>query len=254
MHRCLKCGRTVASVNEIAEGCPCGSKVFVFSRLEGEVGDSGSIALLPHLNGKEVPAVRNGHPPVENGHPLDNGHPPTASNDHPPAENGHPDSGKIEEKSPAPAVDAPNASAPLSPAPNPSVPSSSEPLQPSSSHLSPLSSSVASAIIQDEEPADPTQPYSEVWLSKGGSVEALEQPAPIQSVGAVAASCAGQDGVANVRQRQTGVYEIDVGRLRGEPLVIEDAQGIYYVRLPFVPLGETAPGETEGVPAPKNKN
>ncbi len=258
MHRCLKCGRTVASVNEIAEGCPCGSKVFVFSRLEGEAADSGSIAVLPQMGGKEVPPVANGHAPMQNGHPA---------------------SGKTDEKSPAAeapakAVPAPATEAePVLPKPSsaksesPSPPSappepaqtssslpSPAPLQPSSSKLSPISSSVASAIIQDEEPADPTQPYSEVWLSKGGSVEALDQPAPIQSVGAAAAACGAQEGVANVRQRQTGVYEIDVGRLRGEPLVIEDAQGIYYVRLPFVPLGETAPGQTEGVPAPKNRN
>ncbi|MCL6089048.1 MAG: hypothetical protein M1530_02685, partial [Candidatus Marsarchaeota archaeon] len=204
MHRCLKCGRTVASVNEIAEGCACGSKVFVFSRLEGEAGGSGSISLLPQLNGKEMPNANNGHPLPASGHPL--------------AENGRPDSAKTGEESPAPHADAPMPSAPIPPAPNSSMPSSA-PIQPapdapsppasapasdssqlplaaspSSSRLSPSSSSVASAVIsQDDEPSDPTQPYSEVWLSKGGCVQALEQPAPIQSVGAAAAQYCGQD-------------------------------------------------------------
>ncbi|MFA5108866.1 MAG: Zn-ribbon containing protein [Candidatus Micrarchaeia archaeon] len=34
MHICLKCGRSAKSVEEIEEGCTCGSKVFVFKRDE----------------------------------------------------------------------------------------------------------------------------------------------------------------------------------------------------------------------------
>jgi predicted nucleic acid-binding Zn-ribbon protein len=32
MHNCVRCGKPAASLKEIQEGCPCGSKVFVFNR------------------------------------------------------------------------------------------------------------------------------------------------------------------------------------------------------------------------------
>ncbi len=32
MHKCVRCGRAAASLQEINNGCPCGSKVFVFNR------------------------------------------------------------------------------------------------------------------------------------------------------------------------------------------------------------------------------
>lgn len=32
MHNCVRCGRAAASLMEINDGCPCGSKVFVFNR------------------------------------------------------------------------------------------------------------------------------------------------------------------------------------------------------------------------------
>jgi len=102
---------------------------------------------------------------------------------------------------------------------------------------------VASAPIpqQEDEWQDSSKPYSEVWLSKGGSIRPQEQGTPIQSVDSAAALH--NSDVANVRQVRSGIYEIDVGRLKGEPLVIQDSDGVYYVRLPFVPLGEAAPGE-----------
>lgn len=38
MHNCVRCGRAAGSLQEINDGCPCGSKVFVFNR------DAASIA------------------------------------------------------------------------------------------------------------------------------------------------------------------------------------------------------------------
>ena len=32
MHNCVRCGRAAASLEEIDNGCPCGSKVFVFNK------------------------------------------------------------------------------------------------------------------------------------------------------------------------------------------------------------------------------
>jgi len=32
MHKCVRCGRAAASLQEINDGCPCGSKVFVFDK------------------------------------------------------------------------------------------------------------------------------------------------------------------------------------------------------------------------------
>lgn len=38
MHKCVRCSRVAASLQEINDGCPCGSKVFVFNK------DSAGIA------------------------------------------------------------------------------------------------------------------------------------------------------------------------------------------------------------------
>ena len=32
MHKCVRCGRAAASLQEINDGCQCGSKVFVFDK------------------------------------------------------------------------------------------------------------------------------------------------------------------------------------------------------------------------------
>ena len=90
-------------------------------------------------------------------------------------------------------------------------------------------------------------PYSEVWLTKGGRIEPLENGAvPITSAHDVSIGLPpSTPEVANVRQLRLGVYEIDVGRLQGEPLVVQDSQGIYYVRLPFAPLPTEMPAKKE---------
>src|SRR3989338_5790294 len=43
MHNCVRCGRAAASLEEINNGCPCGSKVFVFNKesVENKEGGSG---------------------------------------------------------------------------------------------------------------------------------------------------------------------------------------------------------------------
>lgn len=44
MHKCVRCGRAAASLQEINAGCPCGSKVFVFNKdVVGAIAE-GSIA------------------------------------------------------------------------------------------------------------------------------------------------------------------------------------------------------------------
>ncbi|MCX6769982.1 MAG: hypothetical protein NT051_04875 [Candidatus Micrarchaeota archaeon] len=37
MHKCVRCGRAAASLEEIDSGCPCGSKAFVFGRYEPDL-------------------------------------------------------------------------------------------------------------------------------------------------------------------------------------------------------------------------
>lgn len=104
---------------------------------------------------------------------------------------------------------------------------------------------MASSIISSEpdDGLDADAPYSEVWLTKGGRIEPLEDGAvPITSAQDVSiGELPGTLEVANVRQLRRGVYEIDVGRLQGEPLVVQDSEGIYYVRLPFAPLPTEMP-------------
>jgi len=41
MHKCVRCGRAATSLQEINDGCPCGSKVFVFNK---DAVSEGSIA------------------------------------------------------------------------------------------------------------------------------------------------------------------------------------------------------------------
>ena len=43
MHKCVRCGRAATSLQEINDGCPCGSKVFVFNRdaVEGSIAGEG---------------------------------------------------------------------------------------------------------------------------------------------------------------------------------------------------------------------
>ncbi|MDE1798198.1 MAG: hypothetical protein KGH63_02220 [Candidatus Micrarchaeota archaeon] len=212
MHQCLKCGRTVQTVTEIEEGCPCGSKVFVFTR-HPSAGSAlplhsgaakpapakSKIALMPFSSKSASPA------PACSG-----GHPPDASACACPA--------------PAPAASpAPKANEagpkPASPAPPPSSEATAAPAP----RAEPVHSIVASAPICDEEESEVMdEPYSEVWLSKGGRVKALGPSEP--------------GGVENVRQLSRGVYELELRSLSDGPMVVRDADGVYYVRLPFAPL------------------
>ena len=64
MHKCVRCGRAAASLQEINDGCPCGSKVFVFDKEA-----VGSIA------GEEVKATENGDGELQLGKGADAGGP-----------------------------------------------------------------------------------------------------------------------------------------------------------------------------------
>ncbi|VVB57171.1 Uncharacterised protein [uncultured archaeon] len=277
----------VESISELSEGCTCGSKVFVFSRLEGSPSDTaspGSISLIPDLLSQKPAEMKSLPDAADSSGPNSSSASPALSSSglsylsalEPASKKKGPPVSVTPEESPL----APSPASAESPQPAPSGPSpgvesapssSSSDSAPSSSSsdsvsLPPLSSapapsdgdaplhpSVASSPISEAEEPDSDEPYSEVWLSKGGSVEALDGQPLVHSVLTPPELGEEKAGVANIRQRQTGVYEIDVGRLRGEPLVIEDTEGVYYVRLPFVPLGEDAPGERTGTPKPKNK-
>lgn len=195
MHRCLKCGRSVASVNEIAEGCPCGSKVFVFQRLPSQ-GEEMAPLSTPHITlipaiGDEAPGAKTS---AANGNVI---------------------------ISPAPSSSAPAfSSSPASP-PSPQAFSQSSPLQspagsspsPTSpenaSHLQPVNPpAVASSLISSDadEGSDCGAPYSEVWLTKGGRIEPLEGAVPITGARDVSAGLpAAAPDVANVRQLKRGV-------------------------------------------------
>ena len=61
MHKCVRCGRSATSLKEINDGCPCGSKVFVFNReavetsIAGEeVGPKGGAASIQVETGAEA--------------------------------------------------------------------------------------------------------------------------------------------------------------------------------------------------------
>src|SRR3989344_1096974 len=44
MHKCVRCGRAATSLKEINDGCPCGSKVFVFNK-DAVEGANPAVAL-----------------------------------------------------------------------------------------------------------------------------------------------------------------------------------------------------------------
>lgn len=46
MHKCVRCGRAAASLQEINDGCPCGSKVFVFNKDAVEAGNDAAGAIM----------------------------------------------------------------------------------------------------------------------------------------------------------------------------------------------------------------
>lgn len=78
-----------------------------------------------------------------------------------------------------------------------------------------------------------------MWLAKGGTIRPMGAPAPV-------AADSPPDptplDVENVRQVASGIYEVDVKGLREGPIVVRDADGVYYVRLPFAQLAG-APSE-----------
>ncbi len=277
MHKCLKCGRLVSSVDEISEGCSCGSKVFVFHRLPSAGEEMAPVAdtstSIPTGLGDGIQSIDSGGGPAlaardKSSSPLPSPAVPESKDAEPPA----PEAKEAEPAAadtPAPGQktlsDSFDPAGPITstfPLPDAasSVVSVSSPDASSSSASSPSpAAAVASSFMfsSDEEETGPDEAYSEVWMTKGGRIEALPAKAPPITSTVDATSASGPASplseVANVRQLKRGVYEIDVGRLGGEPLVVQDSAGIYYVRLPFTPLGEKSPGESVGTPRPKNK-
>ncbi|PIT84906.1 hypothetical protein COU37_00070 [Candidatus Micrarchaeota archaeon CG10_big_fil_rev_8_21_14_0_10_45_29] len=198
MHICLKCGRAAQSVDEITEGCTCGSKVFVFKR-----------------EAKPIKANPPATPPAKENHPAEDKI-QIAENAKKPAEG--------MQKSPE---EAPSEDKPASPLKHPENPVSKDSLSPASNIYPPLAakdepkkapSSVASAILS-EEPIDdePGYDYSEVWLSKGAKISAAEPGSQVE----------------NIKQVRSGVFEVDLLGVKSGPLVVKDEDGVYYVRLPF---------------------
>ncbi len=246
MHQCLKCGRTISTLAEIENGCSCGSKVFVFSRhgsaspLHPAAASSTSAS-----NGAGMPARGASAPsaaPAPFAAPARKSKMTLMSFPAPKAEPVPPAPAQAEKAAP---VQPPAENAQAAPPAAENVqsfenlsPSSAQPpaekvrpappkfengqaaqkLSPSSAPALAHSPIVASAPISDEEETELLdEPASEVWLAKGGQVTAIS-------------------GVENVRQLKRGVYEVDVRGLSSAPLVVRDAEGVYYVRLPFAAL------------------
>ncbi len=74
MHKCVRCDRTATTIEEIHDGCPCGSKAFVFIRdsdplsTDAQSGGSGekkaeanvSVLTPPQQDGNAAPAGSSG--------------------------------------------------------------------------------------------------------------------------------------------------------------------------------------------------
>jgi len=197
MHICLKCGRAAESVDEITEGCTCGSKVFVFKR-----------------EAKPVKANPPATPPAKEDYFADDkiqtSKKPEGANTQKPNKESlfrgalQPTSNPQEKISGAPTRGngAQNIYPPLS--------TNGEP--------KPAPSSVASAILSEDAADDePGYDYSEVWLSKGAKISAAEPGSQVE----------------NIKQVRSGVFEVDLLGVKSGPLVVKDEDGVYYVRLPF---------------------
>ena len=251
MHKCLKCGRPVANVDEITEGCPCGSKVFIFHRLpsagEETVPEPNAVVLTPNraVPDDGIAAIDIASATGEN-RPEAITSPPAGGKSEPaPSSSPYNPFGAEPDSQTKPTKLQEDLS---------NITSTFPPSGENSAKASPAA--VASSFIdsETEEEIEPDDGYSQVWMTKGGRIEPLPAGnSPITSALDTSATAASAAEVANVRQLKRGVYEIDFGRLQGEPLVVQDSMGIYYVRLPFTPLGEKSPGESVGTPAPKNK-
>ena len=266
MHKCLKCGRPVANVDEITEGCPCGSKVFVFHRLPSAGEETVPVSSQSvSITNAPSPAPAAIKPSDDDGiSPIDMAG-ESASHSQTSASSPIPPRPSEDMTHPAPSPQAPVASGDADMAR--AISDSSDFGSQITSTFPPLGvlgpnptpALVASSLVfsDSEEETDPDDPtYSEVWMTKGGRIESMpggsaQITSALDASASPSASLSAE--VANVRQLKRGVYEIDVGRLGGEPLVVQDSAGIYYVRLPFTPLGEKSPGESVGTPKPKNK-
>lgn len=60
MHNCARCGKQVSSIEEVHNGCECGSKIFVFKREEGQ-------AAVEESRKEEAPGSGKGAPEGEGG-------------------------------------------------------------------------------------------------------------------------------------------------------------------------------------------
>lgn len=43
MHKCLRCGKLISTIEEVDRGCPCGSKVFLFQQQDDGEVEGGEI-------------------------------------------------------------------------------------------------------------------------------------------------------------------------------------------------------------------
>lgn len=237
MHQCLKCGRMVQTVTEIEQGCPCGSKVFVFTRHGSAAAPPSAsfsspapkpkLTLMPFLSKSasstpSKPAVAPAAPATTSSESVQSPvAKPSAQAQPTPNANAPPSASPLPVPTPAAIPPAPVTDSIITPAPASAAPS-----------RVPNSPAVASVPISEESEEDLDRPYSEVWLAKGGKVQSLS-PSEVE----------------NVRQLQKGVYEVNVRALTDGPIVLRDSEGVYYVRLPFTPLpgpsGDTHPPDAQ---------
>ncbi len=69
MHTCVRCGREAGSIGEIHNGCPCGSKVFVFNKdTAGQAAaQAGQAAPLPENATAPIPVAGGAENPGKEG-------------------------------------------------------------------------------------------------------------------------------------------------------------------------------------------
>lgn len=145
MHKCLKCGRKILDIAEIADGCGCGSKVFVF--IKGE--DAPSMAHGSHIAVIDFKAQKGGKKETD------------APNQEAPA---NPEIALANDEFAGPGAFAAKRADGAEAASNPIVASDISSGKPDATP--------AGNILQEEALSE-SLPHDEVWLAKGGSVKSI---------------------------------------------------------------------------------
>ncbi len=253
MHQCLKCGKLISDLAEIQDGCSCGSQVFIYKKSEEDIREKPSfrktrVSVMDFGAGEksQTPQAPATLPKI----PQDaSGKAPANEKDFGLAEpakapgagqNVFADGKYSGGKAPANEKDFGLAEPAKAPAAGENVfdnekySGSNGAANAGDGKYSGGNEARGEKDLADKAAAgastEENGDWQEIWLSKKAEIWA-----------------AGDGDLENIRQLRKGVYEVDFkGLSDGNPVVVKDEEGIYYVRLPFTEV--TLPAKRQAKP------